>query len=103
MEMNLEDINNKNIRLMKDYFEVRGLCARALRRETRLTVYPARSGKFPGRGARTYRYFLSLEIEFKEAISHDPELSSSQKLDCSVKINMEWSIRLVIIKKMKIC
>ena len=44
-----------------------GLCARALRRETRLTVYPARS-------------VLPSEIEYKICFVSDPELLRAPKI-----------------------
>ena len=66
----------------KDYSEVRGLCARALRRETRLTVYPARS-------------VLTSEIEFREDFSHDLEVLGASKigLRCKLSYGMSKKVR----------
>ena len=62
---------------------MRGLCARALRRETRLTVYPARS------------YFLTSKIEFREDFSHDLEVLGASKigLRCELSYGMSENVR----------
>ena len=72
--------------MFRGYFEVRGLCARALRRETRLTVYPARS---------VYQYFLTSEIEFREDFSYDLEVLGASKigLRCKLSYGMSEKIR----------
>ena len=68
--------------MFRGYFEVRGLCARALRRETRLTVYPARS-------------ILTSEIEFREDFSYDLEVLEASKigLRCELSYGMSEKVR----------
>ena len=68
--------------MFRGYFELRGLCARALRRETRLTVYPARS-------------VWTSAIEFGEDFSHDLEVLGASKigLRCEVSYGMSEKVR----------
>ena len=61
---------------------MRGLCARALRRETRLTVYPARS-------------VFTSELELREDFSNDLEVLGASKigLRCKLSYSMSEKVR----------
>ena len=67
--------------MFRGYFEERGLCARALRRETRLTVYPARS-------------VLTSEIHFRENFSHVLDVFGENKigLRCELSYGMNENV-----------
>ena len=71
--------------MFRGYFQVRGLCARAPRRETRLTVYPARL---------VYRCTFTLEIEFREDFSNELEVLGASKIGLRCKLSYEMSEKI---------